>query len=95
MYENGTGYGSNILNLQKKPIVTLKNGKEAQITPIIADGKIIDVQVLNRGYDYYSTPSITITGTGSGAILRPVVEDGKIKNVIVFYCTFLILKFRI
>ena len=83
LYEKGTGYGSNILNLQKKPIVTLKNGKEAQITPIIASGKIIAAQVLNRGYDYYSTPSIKITGTGSGAILRPVIEDGKIRDVIV------------
>lgn len=28
LYENGTGYGSNTLNLRKRPVVTIKNGKE-------------------------------------------------------------------
>ena len=51
MYEGGTGYGSTILNLHKKPIITLTNGKEAQLNPIIVNGKIEDVQVLNKGYE--------------------------------------------
>ena len=35
LYESGTGYGSSILNLEKKPIISIKNGREAQLTPII------------------------------------------------------------
>ncbi len=81
--EAGTGYGSKILNLQKKPLIALKNGKEAQLTPVISDGKIIDVQVLNKGYDYYSVPSIEVTGSGTGAILRPVIKNGKVDDVVI------------
>ena len=35
IYEIGTGYGTTITNLHKKPIVTLKNGKNAQLKPIL------------------------------------------------------------
>jgi len=83
LYENGTGYGSDILNLHKKPIITLKNGKNAQLNPIISNGRVLDVQVLSTGSEYYSSPDLTVTGEGSGAILRPVINDGKITNVIV------------
>ncbi len=83
MYEGGTGYGSTILNLHKKPIITLTNGKEAQLNPIIVNGKIEDVQVLNKGYEYSSLPTLTITGAGSGAVLRPVIVNEKITDVVV------------
>ena len=69
--------------MQKKPLIALKNGKEAQLTPVISDGKIIDVQVLNKGYDYYSVPSIKVTGSGTGAILRPVIKNGKVDDVVI------------
>ena len=42
LYEKGTGYGSEVLNLHKKPIITLKNGKNAQLNPIISNGRIVD-----------------------------------------------------
>ena len=83
LYENGTEYGSSILNLHKKPLISLKNGKNAQLNPVISNGKIIDVQVLSTGSEYYSIPELVTTGNGSGAILRPVINDGKITDVIV------------
>ena len=83
LYENGTEYGSNTLNLHKKPLITVKNGKNAQLNPIVSNGRIIDVQVLSTGSEYYSTPELIIDGNGTGAILRPVIDDGKITNVIV------------
>ena len=46
MYETGTGYGSTVLNLQKQPIVSIKNGRLAQLNPIISNGRIIEVQIL-------------------------------------------------
>ena len=80
-----------LMELPKNPIVTVKTGRDAELKPIIVDGRILDVQVLNRGRDYFSLPSISVetTGittsglTGSGAILRPVINDGKLTDVVV------------
>ena len=91
LYEEGDNYGSTIINHEKNPSVTVKTGREAELKPIIVDGRILDVQVLNRGRDYFSLPSISVetTGittsglTGSGAILRPVINDGKLTDVVV------------
>ena len=83
LYETGTGYGSNILNLHKKPIITLKNGKNAQLNPIISNGRIVDVQVLSKGSEYFSIPEIVADNGGTGAILRPIISDGKIDDVVV------------
>ena len=86
MYETGTGYGSTVLNLQKQPIVSIKNGRLAQLNPIISNGRIIEVQILGSGKEYFSTPELIVEdkdNVGTGAILRPVVVDGKIDDVIV------------
>jgi len=83
LYEEGTDYGSNILNLERKPTITLKNGKDAELKPIINNGRITSVQVMSKGTEYYSTPSIVVTGNGSGAILRPVIQDQKVVDVVV------------
>ena len=83
LYESGSGYGSNVLNLHKKPTITLKNGKNAQLNPIISNGRIVDVQVLSKGSEYFSIPQIVAEDGGSGAILKPVISDGKIEDVVV------------
>ena len=84
LYEGGSGYGSNILNLHKKPIITVKNGKNAQLNPIISNGRVLEVQVLSGGSEYFSTPEISVVGEGSGAILKPVINNsGSIISVIV------------
>ena len=84
LYERGVGYGSTILNLEKTPLITIKNGKEAQIIPIIKNGQIISANIQYGGIDYYSSPDLNIedlTGSGSGAELRPVISNGKIIDV--------------
>ena len=85
LYETGTGYGSTVFNLHKKPRVTISEGKNAQLNPIISNGRIVDVQVLNKGSDYISTPELVIEDSsgGTGAILRPVIINNKIDDVIV------------
>ena len=83
LYEKGTGYGSNILNLHKKPLVTIKTGQNCQLNPIIVNGRITDVQVLSGGSEYFSTPTLKAIGDGTGSILRPVVNNGAITSVIV------------
>jgi hypothetical protein len=83
LYESGSDYGSTILNLHKRPLVTIKNGKESQFKPIIIDGKITEVQVLYGGLEYYSTPDLIVYGDGIGAELRPIVYNNRILKVIV------------
>ena len=85
LYEEGSGYGSDILNLEKSISVSVKTGKEATLKPIVTDGKITYVEVQTRGREYSSAPDLEVVGigTGLGAKLRAVIEDGKITNVIV------------
>ena len=84
LYEFGTGYGSTILNFHKKPIITIKNGVNANIIPIITNGRIQNVNIQYGGSEYYSTPELNVVSdTGSGAILRPIISNGKIIEVII------------
>lgn len=81
VYESGTGYGSTILNFKKNPVVTILNGKSAQLTPNIIDGKIISVSISYGGSEYYSTPNLTVSGSGTGAELRSIINNGQITEV--------------
>jgi len=83
LIESGTGYGSSILNLEKKPTIVIKNGIGAEVNPIVRDGKIIKVDVLTGGSEYVSAPDLVINGPGSGAILRPVISNQRLEKVIV------------
>ena len=83
VYDDGSDYGSSILNYQKKPSVSVKNGKNAQFKPIIINGRIEDVAIQYGGSEYYSTPDIVVSGVGTGAILKPIVEDNKVTDVLV------------
>ena len=85
LYEKGTNYGSTILNHQITPKIELLDGKNAEIKPIIVNGKIVDVGVVNQGQDYYSAPEVIITSSsgGTGAVIRTVVQDGRIINAVV------------
>ncbi len=83
LYHSGTGYGSNILNFEKKPKVSLKTGEYAQVRPYIQDGKITKVNVLSSGSDYYSTPKLEVNGQGTGCILRPVIKNNRLVDVVV------------
>jgi hypothetical protein len=84
LYQGGTGYGSTILNLEKKPSISIKNGREARLTPIIINGQINSVNIESSGNDYYSSPDLIVTdltGSGSGADLRPIVANQRITDV--------------
>ena len=84
VYEPGTGYGSNILNFEKKPSFTIKNGRDAQIYPIIVNGSINDTNIQFGGYEYFSTPDLIVsdpTNAGNGAKLRAIVTNERITGV--------------
>jgi hypothetical protein len=83
VYEGGSGYGSDILNLQKKPSVTIKNGKNGQLKPIINNGRIVSVEIQSRGSEYNAAPDLEVQGDGIGAKLRAIVQNGYISEIIV------------
>ena len=84
LYESGTGYGSTIINLEQRPLITIKTGNEAKLKPIITNGQINSVNIQYGGVDYYSIPDLVVTdltGVGSGADLRPVITNQKITDI--------------
>ena len=85
LYEKGTGYGSDVLNLEKTATITVKTGKEAELKPIITDGKVTYVEIQNGGKEYTAAPDLSLVGigTGLGGKLRAVVTNGKITDVII------------
>ena len=86
LYEPGTGYGSSIINNHKKPIITLSNGKNASLIPIISNGKIQSVTVSSAGKDYFSIPDLNIIDPdrkGSGAKIRPIIKNNRLDSVVV------------
>ena len=85
MYDAGVGYGSSVLNLHKKPTISLKNGKSAEMRPVISNGRIVDVNILSQGSEYFSIPEIIADDgkVGSGAILRPVINNGSITDIVI------------
>ena len=85
LYEEGTNYGSTTLDKEVVPKVTIENGKFAEFKPIIVNGRITDVAVVNRGREYNSSPEIIVTSTdnGAGAVIRPVIENGQVIDAIV------------
>jgi len=78
----GRNYGSsNILNYHRRPYVGLSSISECVLKPVILNGSIIDVQVLNFGKGYKKDIDIKIFGKGKYAEVYPIVEDGKIKSI--------------
>ena len=84
LYEKGSNYGSNILNLENVPDIKILSGEFAQLTPVISEGKIVDVLVSYYGSDYYSVPDIIIESkSGSGASFRANINrtNGRLESV--------------
>ena len=84
LYENGTGYGSTILNYHKKPTISIKNGKDAALKLNILNGQVDSVSIDYGGTEYFSSPDLIVNDkNGSGAVLRPIITNQKITDVIV------------
>ena len=81
--EGGIGYGSSdIINYNRQPSFTPKNGKNAQLIPIISvEGKLTEVIVLNSGTEYNSPPDLKLIGPGKGTEIIPILKNGSIDSV--------------
>jgi len=82
---NGVGYGSSeIINFDRLPDISLSSGINAQVQPVVNNGSITEVIVLNSGRNYVSSPELRIISTiGIGAVLTPVIQNGYLTSVIV------------
>jgi hypothetical protein len=84
LYEAGTKYGSTIKNYERKPTISVKNGRDARVRPIIVGGQVQRVNVEYGGAEYYSIPNLNIidpTNSGTGCVLRPVIENQRLVDV--------------
>ena len=84
LYETGTGYGSTIINFEKKPTISIQNGRNASLKPNVINGRVVSVDINYGGVDYYSTPDLNLvdeTNAGSGAKLRPIITNNRITGV--------------
>ena len=81
--KRGNGYGDeNVLNYNRQPNITLSSGSGAQLSVIVSSaGRIIGVIVNFGGSGYNSPPEIRTIGSGDGAILTPIIENGVIQEV--------------
>lgn len=83
---NGSNYGTpDILNFHRKPFVSVrKQTSEAILKPVVSNGLIVDVQILNAGNGYANDIDVVVTsGSGKYAELYPTVVNGKITQVLV------------
>ena len=78
----GSAYGtSDILNFERQPSISLEKGIDCQLKPLVSNGKIVQIIILNPGTRYFSEPDINIFGDGQGAILTPIVVNGSVTEV--------------
>jgi len=82
LQSGGSSYGSSeILNYNKQPEFRLNSGSGAQVTPIISNGRIVEVLINTSGINYNSVPNLEIIGSGVGAVLTPIIENGRLVEV--------------
>jgi len=81
--KGGVGYGvTNIINLIRRPEVTLQTGKNASIRAIVNDsGEISDVYIIDKGSEYTTPPILEVIGSGNYAELKANISGGQITSI--------------
>lgn len=80
---SGSNYGtSEIINFHRRPDIRVKKiTSEAVLKPVIFNGVIIAVQILNKGRGYGEDLDLIISGDGKYAELDPVIVNGRFQSV--------------
>ena len=81
--KGGVGYGvTNIINLIRRPEVTLQTGKNASIKVIVNDnGEISDIYIISKGSEYTTPPILEVIGSGKYAKLNANISNGQITSI--------------
>jgi hypothetical protein len=84
--DGGIGFGcTDIINFHRRPDVGVSSvTSNAILKPIIIDGSIVDVQIINRGKGFRKNCEIIVDGSGNFAQLEPIISDGSINLLILF-----------
>ena len=62
----GSGYGTtDITNYNTAPTLALEGGQDAELSPVINNGKIVNVSINIEGTGYSSPPILNVVGTGT------------------------------
>ena len=61
----------------------ISSGRDAELLPIVNNGKVEQVLVTNGGFEYNSPPDLIVNGDGNYCKLTPVISGGQIIDVIV------------
>jgi len=68
-------------NLELQYVIT-KYYIAPSLTADVTDGKITNVNIISSGQGYLIAPYVTVTGTGTGAVIQTIInESGQITNV--------------
>ena len=79
--DGGTGYFDNTEVTPTYITVNDHTGYGAILLPDIQDGAVVGVHILDSGYAYSNSTTLTVTADGVNAALVPVIIDTKISSV--------------
>jgi hypothetical protein len=75
-------YDSAIDSEEELRFTNIGTYEKAVLKPIINDGRITGIDIVQRGRGYLIAPYLTISGTGTGAVVRSVLDTrGRITGV--------------
>jgi hypothetical protein len=78
--DGGVSFGcTDIINFHRRPFVGLSSiSSQVLLKPIIIDGSIVDIQIVNRGRGYRKDAYIIVSGPGKFAEIESTVENGSL-----------------
>jgi len=81
--DGGVSYGStNVVNFHRRPEVGFGSiSSVCVLKPIILNGVINDIKIINKGRGYRVDSDIIVYGSGKYAELEPIVENGRVISV--------------
>ena len=62
-------------------LVGVGTGVGAKLRPVVVDGKITDVKIINTGIGYSESPTVRVIPAGSGQIFDPSVRSLTVNNL--------------
>ena len=63
----GTSFNAN-------PVTTVDSGSKGEVKVFVANGKIVATQIVNKGQNYYTKPTLIVHGVGNNAVLEATLD---------------------
>lgn len=80
--ENGTRFGSIVINDNHRPEINVIEGKNTYLQPFIVNGRIEQIIIKAGGQDFFNIPDIIISGDGVGAKAKAIVSNGEVVDIV-------------